>query len=849
MGEVYRAHDARLGRDVAVKVLPSDISADPVRRQRFDTEARAVAALNHPNICAIHDVGSDGGIDYLVLELVDGETLAARLARGPLPVSEALARAREIAAGVAAAHRLGVVHRDLKPGNIMLAKSGVKILDFGLAKILRDEGPAAAAATGAATGPLTGTGVVLGTLQYMSPEQIEGRPADSRSDVFAFGTVLYEMLTGRKAFEASSTPGLVGAILRDPVPAIAGQAGVPPTVDRVIQSCIAKNPDDRFASMHDVGIALDWISRDLQAPAANSAAARPSTQPSSMWWAAAAALVLAASLTGYQFAIERMRPAAPPTYIFDIALPPGTTHWAGIALSPDARRLALVTHPATPTTVPDPRLWIRDLATTDWQLVSGAGDEIPRYPFWSPDGRSLAFFVGGNLVRVDLPSTAPIPICDAPDGRGGVWLADGTIVFAPTPESGLMRVNASGGRPEIVVERQPGESGLKFPSAVGGRRVIFWAQNDDPQRTEIRLLDLADPRRAIPIVQSATTGVFDGTSLYYFRSGVLVRQPFDVDARRLASDVTRVSVDELHQANVGTLSVTAAGGHVAIANVRPGRQQLQWVDRQGQKIADVGDPEAIGELDLSLNGRRLAVERSIPGEIGRSLWVVDAETGASRRILPESAGFPLWAHDSRRLAFRSLRGRGGNGNLYQLDVDSAPTVLPIVEMAAGVWPVGWIPGGNGFVFFSRTNSTTAGIQVKEADGKVWTFRNGGDSEDARLSLDGGHLAYESRETGQLEVFVDSFPSSGHPQPVSHGGGVSPRWRADGRELFFITNGLRLMAASVSRDSPAAFGTPSTLFTLPSNTFAVHPDGQRFLVAVPTSSESATVRLTLNVRSP
>jgi len=379
--------------------------------------------------------------------------------------------------------------------------------------------------------------------------------------------------------------------------------------------------------------------------------------------------------------------------------------------------------------------------------------------------------------------------------------------------------------------------------------VIFWAQNDDPQRNEIRLLDLADPHLAITIVQSATTGVFDGTSLYYFSSGVLVRQPFDVDARRLASDVTRVSVDELLQANIGTLSVTAAGGHVAIANVRPGRQQLQWVDRQGQRIADLGDPQAIGELDLSLDGRRLAVERSIPGEIGRSLWVVDAETGASRRILPESAEFPLWAPDSRRLAFRSLRGRGGNGNLYQLDVDSGPTVLPVVEMIAGVWPVGWIPGGKGFVFFSRTNSTTAGIQVKESDGKAWTFSNRADSEDARLSPDGGLIAYESRETGQLEVFVDSFPTSGYPQPVSHGGGVSPRWRADGRELFFITNGLRLMAASVSGDSPAALGTPSTLFTLPSNTFAVHPDGRRFLIGVPTSSESATVRMSLNVRSP
>ena len=688
MGEVYRAHDARLGRDVAVKVLPSEISADPSRRQRFDTEARAVAALNHPNICAIHDVGSDGGIDYLVLELVEGETLAARLVGGPMPAAEAVSRAREIAAGVAAAHRMGVIHRDLKPGNIMITKTGVKILDFGLAKVLREESPGASALTGTATISVTETGVVLGTLRYMAPEQLEGRPADARTDVFAFGVVLYEMLTARKAFDASTTPGLIGALLRDEAPSVAAQQpSVPAILDRVIRTCLAKNPDDRFASMHDVGIALDWVSRDLESPAAAQAPSRPVR--SSRWWMpAVAAVALAAVTAGYWYGRQGGRSTGQAsTYAYEIPLPAGEAHAAGIALSPDGRRLALATQPAAPG-LRGTRLWIRDLAASDWQLVSAAEDYATMYPFWSPDSRSLAFSAAGKLARVDLPGNAPIPICDAPDARGGAWLPDGTIVFAPTAQSGLMRVSASGGTPELLVDRREGEIGLKFPGVAGDGRLLFWAQHRDPAHSEIRVMRVADPLHATPVVRSEGSGSYDGTTLFYRRSGALIGQPFDAKTGRLEGAVVSVAVNQLFVGNVGALSVSAVRGHLAVANTTPGQTQSRWMDRGGKPLAALGEPTTNGRLDISPDARRVAVVRSIPGEPSTSVWIVDAQTGAARRAADGDGEDPLWAPDSRHLAFRAVRGVGGSGNIYQVDVDGPPTVTPIHETLAALDPGG-----------------------------------------------------------------------------------------------------------------------------------------------------------------
>jgi Tol biopolymer transport system component len=605
--------------------------------------------------------------------------------------------------------------------------------------------------------------------------------------------------------------------------------------------------------MDDVSIALDWAAHDLQTREDATVLPQIGIRITPTWMAAVAVFSVAALVAAYLIGHSRGGSAeTAATYVYDIDLPPGTIPWRGVALSPDARRLALVTQPAPMTASGlDPRLWVRDLASTGWQLVSGEGDEIPTYPFWSPDSRSLAFFLDHRLMRVDLPNLSPIPICDAADGRGGVWLADGTIVFAPTAQSPLMRVNASGGTPAVIVDRQPGETGLKFPSDAGGRRVLFWAQHQNPQRSEIRLLNLNDSRHSVPIARSAATGVSDGHFLYYFSSGLLVRQGFDVRAGRLAPDVSRVDAEDLNPPNVGALNVSAAAGHVAIVNTRQARQQLQWVDRTGKRIADLGAPDTYGALDLSTDGRRVAVERSAPGELDTSVWLIDVDSGASRRAVPDDASNPLWAPDNRHLVFRSRRGMSGNGNLYQIDVDGPPTVNPVVEMNASLWPGGWLADAKGLAFFADSASGPGRIQIKHADGTVSTYRDA-DNPGICPSPDGRFIAYQSLATGQREVVIDTFPDPGsRPIQVSRGGGGRLRWRGDGRELFFVGKDGRLMGVSVSRDLPPAAGAVAPLFMLPStgSSYAVNPNGQRFLVQVPRTPRSSAVRLMLNVRTP
>jgi len=848
MGEVYRARDTRLGRDVAIKVLHA---ADPEGLARFEREAQVLASLNHSNIAHIHGVEESTGVLALVMELVEGPTLADRIAKGPIPLDEAVSVAKQIADGLEAAHEQGIIHRDLKPANIKVRDAEtVKILDFGLAKVLRDERPVVDAQTRVASGPLSAVGVLLGTVQYMAPEQIEGGAVDRRTDVFAFGAVMYEMVSGRKAFEAPSSPGLISAILRDPVPTLADRdSRIPSALDRVIQTCVAKRPDERFASMHDVGIALDWLARDLSSLRSSKIAAAPvPPRRRSFWWIAATLAAVAILAVGYLAGRFKGGPThESSTYVYDIDLPPDTQHLAGIALSPDGRTLVLSTQPRSISAQAN-HLWIRDLSAVDWQpFFTGMGNDMPAYPFWSPDSRSLAFFNRGKLLRVDLPNFAPIPLCDAPDGRGGAWLPDGTIVFAPSAASGLMRVSASGGTPELLLERRAGETGLKFPVGVG-RDVLFWAQHSNPSQSELRLMRAADPQQVVPIVRTAASGVYDGANLFYVREGALVGQPFDAASGRLGNTISRVAVDRFWQANVGSSPISAVDGLQAVANQTPALSRLRWVDRTGAAIADVGEPASNTNIDISPNARRIAVERTIAGERDFSIWVIDTDTGAARRAVDGDAQDPIWAPDSRRLAFRSLRGLGGNGNLYQVDVDAGGAVSAIFEAVASLDPGGWMPDG-AFLFFNR--STTAelagGILIRRPRGEIITVGRESGFLRGRVSPDGRRIARESVATGQPEIVIDSTEStSAHLTQISRGGGTLPRWRADGRELFYIA-GDNLMAADTSDRDAAVVSTPRSLFKLPSPAYAVHPDGRRFLVLVPTSSGSSTVRITLRAQ--
>ncbi|MGE5837248.1 MAG: protein kinase domain-containing protein [Acidobacteriota bacterium] len=858
MGEVYRARDTRLDRDVALKVLPPDVSADPARRKRFEIEARAVAALSHSHICPIHDVGSEDGLDYLVLELVHGETLAARLKRGPMPVAEALARAGEMAAAIAAAHRRGIVHRDLKPGNVMLTKSGAMILDFGLARIVRDESAPAADAAATTMAGLTEAGVVLGTPHYMAPEQIEGHPADARTDVFAFGTILYEMLTGRRAFDGSSAASVMGAILRAETPsAVSARPELPESLDRLIRACLVKDPTDRIASMHDVQIALGWVERELSRGVPLAPVAVPRTRRTAVWLLAGIVAAIGLGIAGYLYGRRSAVTSPPQTFVYNIPLPPRMRHWAGIALSPDGKRLALVTQAASASAL-DPRLWIRDLdSTADWQLVSGAGDEVPHYPFWSPDGRYLAFFLKGRLVRVEPPSMLPIDICPVPDGRGGVWLDDGTIIFAPTPEkSGLMRVDSRGGTPEELVGLRAGEMGLKYPSAAGDGRLIYWAQLERDSESEVRLVSLADPKRILPIVKSRHGAVFDRGTLFYLRAGLWVGQPFDPASARLSGEPRPVTVDVPWFGNVGAPVLSAEAGHVAARSRGFQIVQPTWFDRTGNVLGILGEAAALTDPDISADGRHLAVARIAQSEADPDIWILDVDTGGRRRLTTDArANRPIW-RDDRHIAFASLTGVGGNNNIFEVDADDSQgsqTPKPLAQGAVNLAPAGWLPDGR-LVFLRRDSSEQPaayprGILIREPGGAATTpFRvSQGEPDDACLSLDGTRIAFIENGFDGPILYVDTIPQSvGKPIAVWHGAGLNPRWRPDGRELYFVDKN-RMMVASVSGGPALTVGMPAPIFNVPSADYAIDPRTGRFLVMVPKSSPEQSVTITLNWR--
>jgi Tol biopolymer transport system component/tRNA A-37 threonylcarbamoyl transferase component Bud32 len=847
MGEVYKARDTRLERTVAIKVLPAHLSSSPELRQRFEREAKTISQISHPHICALYDVNREGETEYLVMEYLEGETLADRLGKGPLPAEQLLRYGIEIADALDKAHRQGIVHRDLKPGNVMLTKSGVKLLDFGLAKFQSGarevaSGVSRLATEAQASQPLTERGTVLGTFQYMAPEQLEGGEADARSDIFAFGAVLYEMATGNKAFSGKSQASLIGSILRDDPPPISGISPMtPPALDRVVKTCLAKDPEDRFQTAHDVKLQLQWIAEGgspagLPAPVA----ARRRNREKLAWGVAAAALLAAAGL-GYGF--WRRAPKPPRTLRFEVAIPPEVSTIDMPRISPDGRILAF---DATGRN----RLWVRPLNAL--QAHPLAGTEGTRRAFWSPDSRYLAFFADGKLQKVDVAGGPPQKICDAPTGADGTWSPEGVILFDGTARDPIKRVPASGGVPVALVKPDSArkETQVGWPEFLpDGKQFLYMsiAQRVSDSMYRIASLDSKENRPFAP-AQSLVTYVEPGY-LLYLRDRTLVAQPFDAKALKTTGEPVPIA-EQVGTDSVGLARFSVSREGTLVYRTGEITDRLVWVDRGGKALETAGDPAQYRNPDLSPDGRRLVFD--VVDRTGRNdIWVRDLTRGVSSRFSFSNtdAFCPLWSPDGSRVAYTV------QPDLVEKAADGQGAETPLVKSDELKVASDWSRDGRYIAFASQSKDTSWDIWILPTfgDRKPFSWLKTSFNELWPVfSPDGRFLAYQSSESGRMEIYVQSFPGPGGKWQVSSTGGTEPHWRADGKELYYRSPDQRLMAVEATAGATFEAGVPKPLFTvrldssLARNRFVPSKDGQRFLlVATPERDAIAPTTVVLN----
>ena len=817
MGEVYRARDTRLDRTVAIKVLPSEVAGDSDLRARFEREARAVAALDHPHICGIYDVGSVDGTHYLVMPHLEGQTLAARLEKRPLPFDEALRIAAEIADALDKAHRQGIVHRDLKPANIMLTKAGSKLLDFGLAKLRPTAGPISMSGMSrlATRAPETAHGMILGTVQYMAPEQVEGKDVDARTDIWALGAVIYEMVTGAKPFQGDTPASVIGSILKDEPKAISAvQPLTPPLMEHIVRRCLAKNPDERWQTAADLMRDLKWIGEGSAAPAAAPARTRER-----MAWLIAGLALLAAAVLMVPSALylRRTVPELLPTR-FEIPTPP-TGDPASFALSPDGRQLAFVA-----TAEGKSRLWVRPLEDLTAHLLTGT--EGASFPFWKPDGKAIGFFAGDKLKRIDIGGGTPQVLTDAPVPRGGTWSRDGFIVFAPSAFGPLMRVVENGGIAVATTRFAAGDGSHRWPQMLpDGRHFLFFMSfgRSDARGVYVGTLDGGELTR---VLSAETAAVFapPGT-LLVVQQGVLVALRFDPERGIVSGQPIPVAQGVGTDPGVarGAFSVSASG---VLAHRASGaqRRQLVWVDRAGSELGAETSPDenALGNPELTLDGKRIAVQRAVQGNV--DVWLIDVGRGVPNRYTFDSGadGDPVWSPDGSRVVFRSSRKLVND--LFEMPSNIVGAEGSLLETAEPKVPLHWSHDGSVLIYASQNPKTGSDLWALslhsdprpstiagKTDPVVQTIY---DEWGGQFSPDGRWVAYESNESGLFEVYVRKFPDPVLQRRVSIAGGTQPRWRPDGKELFYVAPDTRLMAVPIKmgRDKPTLdVGTPVPLF--------------------------------------
>jgi serine/threonine protein kinase len=861
MGEVYRARDTRLERTVAIKVLNAQLVGSTELRARFEREARVISQLQHPNICVLHDVGNEGAIDYLVMEFLQGESLAERLRKGPLPPDQVLTIAIEIADALEKAHRAGVVHRDLKPGNVMLTKSGAKLLDFGLAKplsatVASGTGRTSSASVFAAAltqtmpaqspaSPLSTAGAVIGTVQYMSPEQIQGVEADARSDIFSFGVMLFEMVTGKRTFEGKTQASIVGQILAVDPPSVSTlRPQTPPGLDRVIRLCLDKDPDERIQTAHDLKLQLQAIA-EAPLTATPSPAVTPARRSWLPWVAAGVLAIIALA-----FALAYLQsPRAPQVSVHSYILAPEkatfvlTGNDAGPpVLSPDGLRLAFIAKNADGKQM----LWIRPLNSAVAQSMSGT--ENATYPFWSPDSRYVAFFAASKLNKIDASGGPSQALCEASAGRGGSWNSAGTIVFAPDTTSALARVDAAGGTRVPLTTLDAKETSHRWPDFLpDGNHFLYFAHGSTNADSGIYLAALDSKERKLLLHNDSNAIYAVPGYLMFVRDNTLMEQRLNLrslaleDGAKPLADHVAVNTDTWR----GILTVSANGELLYQHGTAGGGSQLVWYDASGKQGEPVL-PENATYLwpVLSPDASKLAFAIETNGVA--DIWVLDVARHTKTRLTfgPLYSGWPIWWPDGKSIVF-TYGPSGTMDSLYRQNADGTGSKEKLLE-TPGIQeiPFSISTDGRYIAYMRRDPKSNTGWDIwalpmfPDTSGEQKPFpvvaTNFADIAPS-FSPDGKWLAYANSETGRPEVYIQPFPSGAGRWQVSTAGGARPNWRKDSKELFFFSLDQEVMAVDVNQSGASLqLGTPHALLKATtvsgaSGPYTVSADGKKFVM--------------------
>ena len=854
MGEVYRARDTRLGRDVAIKVLPQNLSANEEVRARFEREAKSVSSLNHPNICTLFDVGHENGTDFLVMELIEGETLGARLQRGPLPTPELLKIGIEVADALDRAHRQGLVHRDLKPGNVMLTKSGAKLLDFGLARVTGLSSTNSELSTSpTVTRALTTEGSIVGTFQYMSPEVLEGKEADARADLWALGAMLYEMTTGRRAFEGKSQASLIGSIMNSHPAAVSTITPMaPPALERVIDACLAKDPDQRIQTAHDVKLQLQWIAQGgSQAGVPAPVAARRRGRERIAWLVAGVALAAAIGL-GFVSWREISRPAD--EMRFELRVPDQLTPGGPLRVSPDGRAVACNATDSSGVL----QLWIRTFDNPDFRPLPGT--EGSQRPCWSPDSRYLAFFSDNKLKKILVSGGRPETICEAPGGFDLSWGRGNLIAFDGDASHPVVRaVSATGGDARVIAS---GDSAAHIVSAnwpqfmPDGRHFLFIAQGLGNDDSHVCLGEVGSKKRINVMTGSSRVEYVKPGYLLFEREGALMAQRMDEGTGKLVGEphtlADRIGVS---RANGMPYFSASENGVLVMSQATSSLRRIVWVDRNGRSLGEIGSPASNSNLALSPDGRLLATELVDASGQSQDIWVRDLERGIASRFTVDPANdiWPVWSSDSRSLYWSSNRTQ--HYLIYRRDLQGVAQDSLFFTGTQDVGPIDASRDGNYLTCMQGDGSggwDSYAVPIHGEHKIVPIAMTKFAEMRPRFSPDGKWVSYDSNQSGRTEVYVQSFPVAGAPIQISNQGGVDARWSADGKQLYYRNPQFEIMAVDVKLGERFEATAPVKLFMSPLAAAGLQvmrwlpaADGQRFLFSAPVRAELSAPMVVFN----